>query len=352
MTTRREFLEAAALGMAAGAIPRAARAAQSRGLVQTVLGPVDPGSLGFVLPHEHICASSTGFIQAWPEFFGGREKFVTLAVEKLRQAKAEGVGTIVDVTPIDVGRDVRLLEEVSRQSGVHVVAATGHWISPSLSMSARTADELARFFTLEIERGIEGTGIKPGIIKVATDREGVTPFVDKVLRAAARASKATGVPITTHTLAADRTGEKQADIFEQEGVNPARVCLGHSDDSNDLTYLTGLAKRGFTLGMDHLTWGTRQGAGILTWQQRAETVKQLIDAGFAGQVFLSNDWYFGISMAPTGVMETLDKLNPDGMLFATRKVLPYLRSAGLSDEVLRTMTVENPRRFLTGSRES
>ena len=346
MTTRREFLEAATLGLAATALPRAGRATQARGLVQTVLGPVDAGTLGFVLPHEHICASSTGFLQAWPEFFGGREKFVALAVEKLKQAKAEGVGTIVDVTPIDVGRDIRLLEEVSRESGVHVVAATGHWISPSLSMSARTADELARFFTLEIERGIEGTGIKPGIIKVATDREGVTAFVEKVLRAAARASKATGAPITTHTFAAERTGEKQADIFEQEGLNPARVCLGHSDDSGDLAYLIGLAKRGFTLGMDHLTWGTRQGPGILTWQQRADTVKQLIDAGFARQIFLSNDWYFGISMAPTGVMDTLDKMNPDGMLFANRKVIPQLKQLGVSDQDIRTMTVDNPARFL------
>jgi phosphotriesterase-related protein len=346
VTSRREFLEAAALGLAAAALPRTLGAAPSRGVVQTVLGPVDADTLGLVLPHEHICASSTGFMQAWPEFFGGREKFAALAVEKLKQAKAEGVGTIVDVTPIDVGRDVRLLEEVSRKSGVHIVAATGHWISPSLSMSARTAEELARFFTLEIERGIEGTGIKPGIIKVATDRDGVTPFVDKALRAAARASKATGVPITTHTIASERTGEKQADIFEEEGVNPARVCLGHSDDSNDLSYLTGLAKRGFTLGMDHLTWGTRQGAGILTWQQRAETVKQLIDAGFAKQIFLSNDWYFGISMAPTGVMDTLDKLNPDGMLFTNRKVIPHLQQAGMSEGVRRTLTVENPRRFL------
>jgi phosphotriesterase-related protein len=271
---------------------------------------------------------------------------VALAVEKLEAAKAEGVGTIVDVTPIDVGRDVRLLEEVSRKSGVHIVAATGHWISPSLSMSARTAEELARFFTLEIQRGIEGTGIKPGIIKVATDKDGVTPFIEKVLRAAARTSKATGVPITTHTLASERTGEKQAEIFEQEGANPAQVCLGHCDDSKDLDYLTGLLKRGYTLGMDHLTWGTRQGAGILPWQERAATIKQLIDAGFAKQLFLSNDWYFGISMAPSGVMDALDKMNPDGMLFSTRKVIPQLRQLGVTDQDIRTMTVENPRRFL------
>ena len=349
MTTRRDFLGQSAVAvLAATGSGRVLRAAQA-GVVQTVLGPVDSGKLGYTLPHEHIAASSTGFMQAWPEFFGGRERFVTLVVEKLKAAKAEGVGTIVDVTPIDVGRDVRLLEEVSRKSGVHIVAATGHWIAPSLSMSARTVEELTRFFTLEIQRGIEGTGIKPGIIKVATDKEGVTPFVEKVLRAAARTSKATGVPITTHTFASERTGEKQAEIFEQEGVDPSHVCLGHCDDSRDLDYLTGLLKRGYTLGMDHLTWGTRQGAGILTWQERAATVKQLLDAGFAKQLFLSNDWYFGISMAPSGVMDALDKLNPDGMLFSTRRVIPHLKQLGVTEENIRAMTVENPRRFLAGA---
>ena len=350
MASRRDFLTATAAGLAAAAAPRLLRGAQGQGVVQTVLGPVDAGKLGFTLPHEHIVASSPGFMQAWPEFFGGRDKFVADAVERLTAARAEGVGTIVDVTPIDVGRDVRLLEEVSRKSGVHIVACTGHWISPSLSMGARSADELARFFTLEIERGIDGTGIRPGIMKVATDRDGVTPFVEKVLRAAARVCKAIGVPITTHTFAAERTGEKQADIFEQEGVDPARVCLGHSDDSSDMAYLSGLARRGYTLGLDHMTWGTRQGAGTLTWQQRADTVKQLVDAGFANRIFLSNDWYFGISMAPSGAMEALSKLNPDGMLFVNRKIIPHLRQLGVSDEIVRTITVDNPRQFLSSPR--
>ena len=339
--------------VAAAASPTPGRFARpgvaGQGMVNTVLGPVSPDQLGFTLPHEHVCASSAGFWQAWPEFFGGRTEFVTVAVDKLKAAKAEGVDTIVDVTPIDVGRDIRLLEEVSRKSGVQIVACTGHWISPSLSMSPRTAEELTQFFVLEVERGIEGTGIKPGIIKVATDREGVTPFVEKALRAAARASKATGLPITTHTLAAERTGEKQAEIFEQEGVSPGRVCLGHADDTSDMDYLMGLGRRGYLRGMDHMTWGTRQGAGILSWQERANTVKRLIDAGFGNQILLSNDWYFGISMTPTGVMAALEKMNPDGILFNNRKTIPHLRQIGVSDQMIRRITVENPRRLLSGS---
>lgn len=352
-TTRREFLtQATGASLAAAAASSAVaqsttrRGRRSPGVVQTVQGPIDASKLGFTLPHEHIFASSAGFMQTWPEFFGGRAKFINKVVDKLKEAKDEGVDTIVDVTPTDIGRDIRLLQEVSRKSGVQIVACTGHWLYPSLSMSARTVEEITEFFVLEIKRGIEGTDIKPGVIKVATDREGVTPFIEKALRAAARASKATGIPVTTHTLAVERAGEKQAAIFEAESLNAARVCLGHSDESDDMTYLTGLAKRGYTIGMDHMPQGAR--AGSLSWQQRAQNVKNLVDAGLTDRVFLSNDWFFGVSIAGTGAIETVEKMNPDGMLFCTRKTIPYLKQLGVTDQVIRTITVENPRRFFGG----
>jgi len=362
MPTRREFLTQIAASAALTSAPvealqsptpaaQTTAAPRKSGIVQTVLGPIEASKLGFTLPHEHICVSSPGFWQAWPEFFGGRANFIRKVVDKLKAAKNEGVDTIVDVTPLDIGRDIRLLAEVSRQSGVHIVACTGHWLAPSLSMNARTAQELADFFVLEIERGIEDTGIKPGIIKVATDQEGVTPFLEKALRAAALASKATGIPVTTHTLAAARIGEKQADIFESEGLDPAMVCLGHCDDTDDMSYLTGLLKRGYTLGMDHMTWGLRNtiDSKILSWQQRAQCVKKLIEAGFGNQLFLSNDWYFGVSIAPTGTMDASEKNNPDGLLFNTRKTIPYLKELGVTDQQIRTITRDNPRQFLASA---
>jgi phosphotriesterase-related protein len=365
MATRREFLmQTAAASVVAATSVHTAHAAKATtptqatpirrtpGVVQTVQGPLDASKLGLTLPHEHICASSAGFWQTWPEFFGGRANFISKVVDKLKAARDGGVDTIVDVTPADVGRDIRLIEEVSRKSGMQIIACTGHWLYPSLSMAARTAEELTDLFVLEIERGIEGTGIKPGVIKVATDREGVTPFLEKALRAAARASKATAIPVTTHTYAADRIGEKQADIFENEGLNPAMVCLGHCDDTNDMSYLTGLARRGYTIGMDHMTWGIRDATGAdtetLSWQQRAECIKKLIDAGFCNRIFLSQDWYFGISIADAGFMEAKEKMNPDGMLFNIRKAIPYLKQIGVTDQEIRTITVENPRHFFGG----
>jgi phosphotriesterase-related protein len=348
-TTRREFLTQLAGASLCALVPTAMRSS-APGVVQTVRGPIDAAKLGFTLPHEHIFAASAGVLQTWPELVGGRPAFRDRVVSKLKALKAEGVDTIVDVTPFDIGRDVRFLEEVSRLSGMQIVACTGHWLNPSLTMAARTIDELAAFFVREIERGIDGTTIKAGVIKVATDREGVTPFLEKALRAAARASKATGTPVTTHTYAVGRMGEKQAEIFEAEGLSPASACLGHSDETTDIDYLTSLAKRGYTIGMDHMPQGLRPAAsGVPPWQQRAESVKTLIDAGFAEKIFLSNDWYFAVTIAPTGAMGTMDTLNPDGMLFVTRKTIPHLKQLGVSDRQIRTITIDNPRRFFGGA---
>src|ERR1700729_351646 len=174
MATRRQFLAQMAIAsLAAGSVPMVlasntaapthptARPRKS-GIVQTVLGPISGDRMGFTAPHEHLLASSTGFLRLWPEYLGGRSHFTSVAVERMKAAKAAGIDTIVDCTTADLGRDVRLLQEVSRQSGMQIVATTGHWLTPTPSFEARTVDELADFFTFEIERGMEDTGIKPG----------------------------------------------------------------------------------------------------------------------------------------------------------------------------------------------
>jgi len=361
MTTRREFLahlaSAGAVAISPNVLasswsvpPSGGQGHRTAGVVQTVRGPIDGSKLGFTLPHEHVFVGSAGVLETWPSLVGGRTAFRDRVVDRLKAMKAEGVDSIVDVTPSDVGRDIRFLEDVSRRSGVNIVACTGHWLNPSLTMAARTVDELAELFVGEIERGIDGTDIKPGVIKVATDREGVTPFLEKALRAAARASKATGIPVTTHTYAVGRIGEKQADIFEAEGLSPTHACLGHSDETTDMDYLTGLVRRGYTIGMDHMPQGLRPpAAGLPSWQQRSAAVKQLVDAGFTEKLFLSNDWYFGVTMAITGAMDIMDKLNPDGMLFVTRKIIPHLKQLGVTEAQIRTITIDNPRRFLSGA---
>ena len=318
------------------------------GLAQTVLGPIDAYKLGFALTHEHI-ADGPSVLNRLPKSWGGRTEFVAKVVEKLQLMKAAGVSTVVDLTTYDVGRDIRFLQEVSRKAGVHMVASTGQRFFPprfaDVSMPSRTVAGLTKFFTEEIELGIDGTGMKAGVIKIGIEAKVPTTLEETGLRAAARASKATGVPIRIHHDAANRAGENQAAILEEEGINPARVSFDHSDDSGDMDYYLGLVRRGYSLSMDHVHRGIDPKFKP-TFDKRVECIKLLIDAGFADKIFLSQDSEIGGALFPAEVKEWRETIDPpDGLLFVTRELIPHLRSTGITEADIRRITVENPRRF-------
>ena len=162
--------------------------------INSVLGPMDTADMGFTLSHEHVIVSSAGIQYVYPEFID-RDGTIERAIAQLSKARAEGLRTIIDVTTIDLGRDIRMLEHVSRESGVNVICATGTWRDIPRVFWTASPDMIAPLYAREIQEGIEGTGIKAGIIKVANDVGGVTPEGEIILRAAARAQKTTGVPI-------------------------------------------------------------------------------------------------------------------------------------------------------------
>jgi len=359
MTNRREFLErTAATGIAAVILRPVAGTSETAGvnrlpgqagIAQTVLGPLDASKLGFTLPHEHIADGPAFYLPKWPKAWGGRAEFVAKAVEKLKLVRAAGVSTIVDLTTYDVGRDIRFLQEVSHKSGLHMIASTGQRFFPpnfaNVSMPSRTVEGLAEFFIKEIKQGIDGTGIKAGVIKIGIITNHPTALEETGLRAAVRASKETGLPIRIHTDAAHRAGESDALILEDEGMNPSIVSFDHSDGSGDMDYFLGLVRRGYSLGMDHVHRGIVPDAKP-SFERRAECIKLLIDAGFADKTFLSQDSEFGGSLLPEELKEWRDKIDPpDGMLFTTRRLIPYLKQIGVSDHSIHTMTVENSRKF-------
>jgi len=317
--------------------------------INSILGDLDTSELGFTLTHEHIWQSAAGINTAYPEFFD-KEAVVDRAVALLNEAREGGVRTVVDVTTLDLGRDILLAEDVSERSGVHVIAATGFWIDIPRIFWGADPDEVANLFVREIEEGIDGTGIKAGIIKVASnDRvdDGLTPAAEVVLRAASRASKQTSVRITTHTQAPVRTGDLQVAVFESEGVDLSTVCIGHSNGTTDLEYLTGLAKKGVWLGLDIYPGGPAPQS--LDWEQRTIVAKRLVDAGYANQIMLSHDWCVIKPWGSRESQEQVQRRNPDGYLFITRKVLPRLRELGCSQESLDRIMVDNPKRFFEGS---
>lgn len=313
--------------------------------VNTVLGPVDTSELGFTLSHEHVGTNAAGLRHTYPDFID-RSGIVEQATAALKEAFDEGLRTMVDVSTFDLGRDVRVMEEVSRSSGVHIIAATGNHLAVPRPFGDVSPDVLTPLYVKEIEEGIEGTGIKAGVIKVASDRGGITPPQEVVLRAAARTHKMTGAPISTHTWSPDRVGEQQVKILKEEGVDLNRVYIGHSNDDFDLDYLLGLLDEGVWLGLDRYPGGRVEGTP--NWEQRTEIAKKLIDAGHQSRIMLSHDYSVPKARHGAEVQEERRRANPDGFNFITRKVLPRLKELGVSDGDVKQIMVENPRRFFEG----
>jgi phosphotriesterase-related protein len=316
--------------------------------IQSVTGPVEGPDLGSVLAHEHVAASSPGIIRSWPALHCGRDALVERGARVLTEARAAGVDTIVDCTTFDLGRDPELLVEVSRRSGVTIIAATGCWVDPSATIRARTVDQLEDWFLDDVTVGVDGTGVRAGVIKLASDAE-VLPFAATVLEAAARVSNATGAPIITHTAAAHRTGEAQADLLESFGVDPARVAIGHSDDSDDVGYLTGLAGRGYRIAMDRIPNGALPNYGGQTVEDRIEMIVRLIELGYGDRVLLGHDDPIWAGLLDDEDAAAHQASNPDGLAFVSRMVLPRLAELGVPAAAVRALTVDNPRRWLVGT---
>lgn len=317
------------------------------GLVNTVRGPIDAEQLGRTLMHEHVFVRSPEIETNWPTTWDRRAK-VSEAVDRLTELKEAGIDTIVDLTVPGLGRDIEVVQEVAEQIPLHVVVATGYYTYDVLphffamrvaALQASGMDALDEFFLHDIEEGIAGTGVKPGILKCATDQQGVTPDVDRILRAVARVHRRTGVPISTHTHAPTKRGLEQQRIFTEEGVNLSRVVIGHSGDTTDLEYLRALIDAGSTIGMD------RFGVDVYCpMVDRVATVAKLCDAGLASHMVLSHDANCHFDWVDERFVKTA---TPNWhFLHISHDVIPALREAGVSDEQLDEMLVHAPRRLL------
>jgi len=310
--------------------------------VSSVLGALDTANLGFTLMHEHVMLAWAGISQDYPELLGGN--LVERAVNALKKTKEGGVDTIVDATTLDLGRNINLLAEVSRRSGVNIIATTGwHMTFPPFRWTGISADQLAEVFIREIEQGISGTKIKAGILKSASDMTGVTPHAEVILRAVARAHLRTGVPIMLHSYSPGQVGRQQLAILKEEGVDLRRVKMDHSNDTLDMEYLEWLLAQGCYLGLDRYPGRNLSSSG------RTKIMKALIDAGYADRICPSHDWSI-LRLAVTKPELKKDeeerlRLNPHGFLYIKKVVFPQLRNMGVHEEALNSLCVKAPRNF-------
>ena len=307
--------------------------------VQTVLGPIDPAELGVTLPHEHTQIALWHIPDRWDYWQLTRDE--PLILEELAAYRATGGRSLVDLTPEGVGRDPRWLAALAHASGLHIVMGCGWYreayYPPDLLVDRRSVDDLADILVREAAEGVATTGIRPGIIgEIGTDKPWITAREERIHRAAARASRRTGLAITTHAVLS-AVGRDQLRIFEEEGADPTRVVIGHADSYPDLEHYLAIVERGASVEFDFLgmTFSAieRHGEGRIV-----ELLCELLARGHAERILLSQDVCHD---------SQLQRYGGNGYTYLARTFVPRLREAGVSDADIDTMTVANPRRLLT-----
>ncbi len=316
--------------------------------VNAVRGPIDGHQLGRTLMHEHLFVLSPDIEKTSQEW--NEEAEQSGAVAKLRELKEHGIDTLVDLTVIGLGRYIPRVAAIADQvPEINIVAATGvytynevpmyfHFQGPGTILGG--PDPMVEVFVREIREGIGDTAVKAGILKCASDRPGITPGVERVLRAVAQAHRTTGVPITTHTpTPPEPWGIEQQRIFKEEGVDLTRVVIGHSGGTVNTDYHLRLIDNGSFLGFDHF------GLPGIMLEERVDAVARLCDRGYAGRIVLSHDAMCFVDWFPRAVMDAASTWR---WTYLSDEVLPVMRSRGISEDDITTMLVANPRTILEG----
>ena len=311
------------------------------GEIQTVRGAISPSDLGFTLPHEHTKVSLWHIQGRWDywELIGEEPRIL----EELGAYVTAGGRALVDLTLNGIGRDLPRLARISETTKLHIIGGSGWYRTayypPEARIDHRTTDDLADEIVREFTDGVPGPNgpVRPGIIgEIGTDKPWVTAQEERVFRAAARAAKRTGAAVTTHAVQSD-VGLAQLAILEDEGLDPARIVIGHCDSYPRIEHWREIVRRGATVEADFLgmSFTPLERAGE---PKVIELLKQLIDEGFASQIMLSQDVCHDSQLLSYG---------GNGYTYLQKTFLPRLLAAGVDQKTIDQITVKNPARVLT-----
>ena len=306
------------------------------GQLITVNGPLVPEDMGLTLIHEHVLvdwvgADSTGY-HRWD-----REEVVARALPYFEELKEYGVQTFLDCTPAYLGRDPWVLKALSDRTGIHILTNTGYYGSGNnkfVPQSAReaTPGEIAEVWIREFREGIDGSGIRPGFMKISVEnRDTLSAMHEKLVRAAALTHLETGMAIVSHT-GGDGPALAQLAVLNEMGVSPEAFVWTHAQGGTLEGYLQA-ARLGAWISLDHITAGGPNGDGNIDWY--VQTLSELKARGMLDHILLSHDagWY-NVGQENGGAYRGYTDLFTD--------LLPRLRARGFSQADLDLLLKENP----------
>jgi phosphotriesterase-related protein len=316
--------------------------------INTTAGPITEQQLGRTLIHEHVLAGYPGWFMdtRLPPF--QRAEALARVVDAFQRLHAYGIRTVVDPCPADLGRDVEFCAEVSQRSGITLICTTGVYTEAMgipYSFRHLETEAIEEIYCREIEDGIGRTGIRAGLIKIATGEGAVSAYERRMLTAATRAARATGVPLISHTENCS-CGHDQIDIVTAGGLPAHRLLVGHCDGRDDHPYQASLAARGAYVGFD------RFGLEVFNSDaSRMRNLKQMIDAGYRDQVMVSQDkvnCFLG-NIPGVGTPQDVDRIVPNWtMTHLFERIFPELLRMGVAQADLDAILLENPRRYFAG----
>ena len=317
--------------------------------VSTVLGPVDADSLGVTLMHEHVFTLNAEIRDEYP---WDEDAVVAQAIAELNDLKSKGIDTIVDLTVFGLGRNIRRIRRIAEEVELNIIPATGVYTFRDLPTYFRVNEERAPgfiedFLVREIEEGIDDTGVRPAILKVATDTHGVTPDLEVLLRAVARVHRRTGVPISTHADAHGEQGLKQQRIFLEEGVDLSRVVIGHVGDVTDLAYAEKLIEAGSFVGLDRCGIGGPLGSGAISREERDQVIVELCQRGYSDRVVLGHDTHVRSDSIAREARESDPNRAAWRFTYLSEHGIPRVLEAGVPQSDVDTMLVANPLRIFS-----
>jgi phosphotriesterase-related protein len=308
---------------------------QQKGRVLTVNGSISPAQMGLSLAHEHVLVDFIGANKISPDRYN-RQKVFDTVLPYLRSIRSKGCKTLVECTPAYLGRDVRLLQQLSKDSDLHIITNTG-WYGASkekflpATIEQLSSQQVADQWIRESSEGIDGTGIKPGFMKIAVDDVPFSDNITRILDAAAITYKATGLPIGIHTSNGGAAAKQQMKIFQSKNIPLSSWIWIHAQNEKDISVHIEAAKKGAWISFDNVSGDNMD--------DYLERLKHMKTEGLLGHVLISHDagWY--------DVVDPSKKIRGYSDIFDL--FIPYLKKNNFSAGDIDQLLVQNPARAFT-----